>query len=89
MVAYDYGWTPTDRGRLLGEEFPSTADVVLAELDRREPDTVVLTVPLNAPDASGPHNDGVRLTLTLYSLLAEHYTVVDRGAGYVVLTRRP
>ena len=88
VVAYDYGWTPTDRGRLLGEEFPSTADVVLAELRQREPDTVLLTVPLNASDASIPHNDGVRLTSALYALLAEHYTVVERGTGYVVLTHR-
>ena len=89
VVCYDYGWSPTDRGSLLGEDFPSTADVVIPELRRAPPDTVVLTVPLIPPNASSPHNDGIRLTAAVYSLVAEHYDVVARGAGYVVFKRRP
>jgi 4-amino-4-deoxy-L-arabinose transferase-like glycosyltransferase len=88
VVCYDYGWSPTDRGSLMGENFPSTADVVVPELRRAPPDTIVLTVPLVRPNASSPHNDGIRLTSAVYSLVTEHYVVVARGAGYVVLRRR-
>jgi hypothetical protein len=77
-----------NRGSLLGEQFPSSADVVLPELRRNPPDTIVLTVPLRLLKPSGPSNDGIRLTNALYALVAEHYVVVERGAGYVVLTRK-
>lgn len=93
VVYDDYGWSPQSSGRLLGEEFPGTGEVVLADMRRSEPDTLVLTAPLRSRSPSGSSSgrgpiDGGGLEATLSATVARRYKVVERGRGYTVLRRK-
>ena len=87
-----YSFGPPGSVRLLGESFPSVGDRILADLEARPPDTVVLTaelggyLPGSGTLALSPPDD-LRVQERLLEIIDEDFAVVEQAERYIVLAR--
>lgn len=76
----------------LGRRFPSYGDMVVADIEKDPPDTIVLTAELGeylpgAQVSSVDPPDDRRIEHAIASMLSTDFTEAERGEGYVIFVR--